>query len=563
MFVIGSLLLISGMPPTVEDLSAVERSCPDFYQALATRTKLTTRWDVETARVPLDRDIALTLIIEAVANPTEVVPPDLGLVAPQFMKRFKLIGQVERQTSASSVRFLYRFRPLPPPGEVRLPPIKFVYYRTDFPEEIRFQTAYTPAVSLEILPAAQTSAPPASPLVGPARFTSLLTSEPWFTPAAWPWVGLPVWFTVLAVPLIHRLLQRLFPDTAQLLALSRHQAARAALTRLARADSPATVRHVLRDYFQTRFDVADVAAPNLGPSLIHDIKALLAECDAALFGGLSVNLVSLKQQAAELVLKCEASLAPARRSWWFSLLLVPFLLGMDQANPPTPEDLFRQAMARRDQPDQARELFRQAAELWSNSHQSPRQASNLARARYWSGDLPAALLVVHDALALTPWDRELQLDLQTLRDEVAYPASDPSIKPTAPRSWRHWLGPGEALVLFSMLAALLTFSLVRWLVRGTSISLALALVLVLVSIAAQVVLLHSPSPSNLAIIREPVPVYAGNSRLYDLRRVEPLPVGAEVRVRHERGGWLQVELPNRLVGWVPASACLTGFKLRS
>ena len=64
------------------------------------------------------------------------------------------------------------------------------------------------------------------------------------------------------------------------------------------------------------------------------------------------------------------------------------------------------------------------------------------------------------------------------------------------------------------------------------------------------------TPASLSPSRPPL--RTGNGVSYPSRLT--LPAGAEVRERHRRGGWVQVELPGGGVGWVPASALLAGSR---
>jgi hypothetical protein len=48
----------------------------------------------------------------------------------------------------------------------------------------------------------------------------------------------------------------------------------------------------------------------------------------------------------------------------------------------------------------------------------------------------------------------------------------------------------------------------------------------------------------------------GNGFSYPPRLDGPLPAGLEAKVLHQRGGWLQLELSNGAVGWLPANAVL-------
>src|SRR5436305_3968111 len=73
----------------------------------------------------------------------------------------------------------------------------------------------------------------------------------------------------------------------------------------------------------------------------------------------------------------------------------------------------------------ARKRFAAAAagydELWRLGHHDPALAFNRARAHRLAGDLPGAVVALHDGLAVARYDRALQAGLEEARSAVAYP----------------------------------------------------------------------------------------------------------------------------------------------
>ncbi len=55
----------------------------------------------------------------------------------------------------------------------------------------------------------------------------------------------------------------------------------------------------------------------------------------------------------------------------------------------------------------------------------------------------------------------------------------------------------------------------------------------------------------VVIAEEGVLLRRGNGQSYPARFETPLPRGAEGRLIHERGDWLQIELSGGEIGWVP------------
>lgn len=173
--------------------------------------------------------------------------------------------------------------------------------------------------------------------------------------------------------------------------------------------------------------------------------------------------------------------------------------------------------------------------------------------------LPTRIVELLQTLARDPSDSKTRTALAEARERVAY--SSPDMRP-GESNWPGWLSlPQMAWLTVSafLLAAVLLkhWVVVRnhgWLVAAFSF-LALAIV---------------PVTGNAIAWRErarnedmPVQVLArvtelrrGNGELYPPRLDMPLPAGAEVRRLFERNGWLQVELANGVVGWVPQKAII-------
>ena len=188
---------------------------------------------------------------------------------------------------------------------------------------------------------------------------------------------------------------------------------------------------------------------------------------------------------------------------------------------------------------------------WEAGNHSPALATNRSRAHALGGDLPGAILAARSGLTHTPSDADLIRQLETLRDSVPYPQGT---RPEKPSGLRTRLSPWDLFVIAAV-GVLLTVTGVarRFTTRdGWSIPAAVvgAVLLVLVGVAAWQLNREAAEAKGLVLIR-PTTVRKGNGDTYPPRLDADLPRGAEVNERLRRGGWVQVELPGGVIGWVP------------
>jgi hypothetical protein len=231
---------------------------------------------------------------------------------------------------------------------------------------------------------------------------------------------------------------------------------------------------------------------------------------------------------------------------------------------------FQAGVAARDDAAKARRQFAQAAacweKLWWEGEQTPALARNRARAHYLAGNLPQALVAIHQGLALAPWDRHLQREWAALREEVAK-TCDPKLRPACQPISLGWLrrgcSPWEIWGLVTGLwwggwLALARFRMVR---RGYWGVIAGGLFGGAVLLAAvweweqwqwQREECHHP----LLILARPTLLRTGNATEYPPYWPSPLPAGVEGRWTGQRGAWVQWQLPDGTRGWVPAADVL-------
>lgn len=221
-----------------------------------------------------------------------------------------------------------------------------------------------------------------------------------------------------------------------------------------------------------------------------------------------------------------------------------------------PDTAFARGVELRADAKAARPQFVEAAKgydaEWQAGDHSPALATNRSRAHALAGDLPGAILAARSGLREAPYDAELIGQLETLRDAVGYP---PNTRPERASGLRTRLSPWD---LFAAAAAGVLLVVVgvarRFTTRdGWAIPAMIGGGVLLVLVAAAGWQLHreaAAEPEVLVLLR-PTVLRKGNGDTYEQRLDAPLPRWAEVTVRLRRGGWVQVELPGGVVGWVP------------
>lgn len=192
---------------------------------------------------------------------------------------------------------------------------------------------------------------------------------------------------------------------------------------------------------------------------------------------------------------------------------------------------------------------------------SPRLALARARSHYLAGNLPRALLAVHDGLALAPFDAELQAELRALRDTIAYPdVADPPtrVRPDEPRGLRSRVSPWDAFLGAAVFGLLAAVGGMRLLTTRPRWAWAVAIVgLIGLAVCGGIGWrIETDEPRGRVIVAADAILRRGNGVSFPARLPTPLPKGAEVFEIARRGGWVQVELPGGATGWLPESHVL-------
>lgn len=233
------------------------------------------------------------------------------------------------------------------------------------------------------------------------------------------------------------------------------------------------------------------------------------------------------------------------------------------------ETAFREAVRLRDNPPEARRLFRQAAaayeRLWQKGARSPELCHNQGNAHLLAGDLAGAILAYRRGLRLAPNDRDLQRSLAHAREQVVYPVSSSLGRPAIDH-WPPWLPRPTRGPLLGLMALAYTggwLALTRWRMTRSGRWLSLGVIAFVLSLlpAGALAVLEWQSWREqrhplVVIARDEVYLLKGSAADYPRRYDQPLHRGVEARQRFERGEWLQLELAGGEVGWVHRSAVL-------
>ena len=184
-------------------------------------------------------------------------------------------------------------------------------------------------------------------------------------------------------------------------------------------------------------------------------------------------------------------------------------------------------------------------------------------ARALSGDRPGAILAYDRGLHLSPDDHALKEAIEYARSRVEYatPEDRQALSPHEEslhwlrftlRQWGIWLMAGASAACW--------LALTRWRVtreRSWAWAAGVLLAIALAAFAgreAEFQLRQEDSRNPLGVVRQPALLRKGDGPSFALRRDNPLLAGVEVTIRQDRGDWLQVELADGSLGWLPRAA---------
>lgn len=227
------------------------------------------------------------------------------------------------------------------------------------------------------------------------------------------------------------------------------------------------------------------------------------------------------------------------------------------------EAAFAEGVRRRDDPALAAPSFRRAAaaleELRQNGAHNTALYRNLGNAYLLADDLPRAILAYRRGLRLAPGDGELLAGLQAARNRVEFAEGSTLGRPPPIDPLQAWRGPWllvAALFLYCTACVCLT----RWLMTRRAGPLASGLM----ALANAGLLLgltvwveaHRPVGRLAVITDDGVLLRRGDALTYPPRYDTPVNRGVEGRLLTERGNWIQLEVADGAVGWVPRGYAL-------
>jgi hypothetical protein len=149
MCLIGNWLLMVAMlaPPSVNDLTPLEKQTANFYWAIGTDVRVS--WSVEPKLCTVGQDMTVTLRIAGSVNPAEIRAPELVMLNLDPRDFQSLDETIPRTESTTGVEFRYRLR-AKLGGEFNLPELAFAYYHPNRAEGKRFVTTYAESVTFRV-----------------------------------------------------------------------------------------------------------------------------------------------------------------------------------------------------------------------------------------------------------------------------------------------------------------------------------------------------------------------------------------------------------------------------
>lgn len=232
--------------------------------------------------------------------------------------------------------------------------------------------------------------------------------------------------------------------------------------------------------------------------------------------------------------------------------------------PMTPEEHYRRALENRADARLAQPHLIAAAEAWEarwdHGEHTPSIAVNAGRARALAGDLARAIRNLRRGLAQFPHDVELRQELDRARGKVLFPEVG-ELADCRPRATRSPFDRIPIPIVMIKTLALLLAGFGWWQIyRGSGQRQLSTIVVGVVVVVIGIVMFGSIRrdelrqrdewQSNVVIAVRATDVRSGNAVEYPRRVDGKLPAGAEARRLTERGGWIQVELPNGTIGWI-------------
>lgn len=233
------------------------------------------------------------------------------------------------------------------------------------------------------------------------------------------------------------------------------------------------------------------------------------------------------------------------------------------------QEHFRQGVDKLRSVAESRRLFAEAAAEFEQLHKDGIHSAALylalGNAEALAGHWPRAIWAYDCGLRRDPTDRALREQRDYARTLVNYPPEGRG-RPAADLwpDWLHRLSAGEWLLAAAIAYSLAWLAGGWWYVRRRTLPLVAMVGLLTAAIVTGAGWYLDVQESEydrdhpLAVVAaDNTPLYRGNGPNYPLSADVPsLPAGMEVRVLHERGAWLQVQLATGEVGWLTRARVL-------
>jgi hypothetical protein len=283
--VVAGLVVFTYSVANGQDIPKVGQPTSGFYNARGNSVRV--EWKLDRLTVSEDEELTATLVVSGVANPEQIIRPDLGKLRP-FESRFVIAGDPTPPPiiGAKDVRFIYHLRPRNRSVD-RLPTLAFHYFNPAAAAGKQFPLTTAKEVRITVTAPRQKAELPAIPLAEPdwlihyaPRPVSLSRSA---IAVEWAWLAVALAGPIAALAWYFAW-RRIYPDAARLAQMRRTRAARRAndlIRKSHRAPDPLTaIASAVLGYLRARFPLppAAVTPSEIGVALA-ELGLSKPECD--------------------------------------------------------------------------------------------------------------------------------------------------------------------------------------------------------------------------------------------------------------------------------------------
>ncbi len=559
--------------------------------------------DVDTTRVKQDEPLTLTVKIQGSGNIKTVQEPTITL--PESFKRYD--PEIEEipfplQEPLQGEKIFKSVIIPSEPGEFQIEPIQFAYFD---PQRQAYQTLRSQPITLTVAPNVAEETPLERRIASKEDIKLLdqdirfiKTDLPRLHPQNAHWYSGASCYGMLLIPLLaigaaygykrHRdtyLRDERYVRRKQAKKRSRQQlrAARALMRDGAAKDFYAAVSSALHHYLGDKFNLAPagITVEEIRPLLDEYgadaetselLRRCLDECDFARFApvGSNANDMQAMLQQAETVIERLEKLKRGRPSAAARAVLI-FALFSLSAFLFSPPCFGQSETAQAD--SMPREVFQQGNRLYENGEyaqaidryqrlldagiRSGTVYYNLGNALLKENRIGEAILAYERAHRLLPRDDDVAFNLEYARaltlDKMDSWASGPLARGLT--AVRDVLTPLEARIVFSLMYGILTFLAItamfaprRWRIRLLYAAVLPALGFLLASAVMGLQLYHARTVDDAILLAPQTIARTGPGESYST--VFELHEGAKVRIQRAKRDWVEIKLPNNVIGWV-------------